>query len=307
MLTSFFGKSSPLNFLLLGIYIFIIIVLQYFFADETVFDTKEILTVISIAGGLIFSMLLLDFIVRKNTLTQLNTYAILIFSCAAAMLLALIKEPIVVITNVFLLFALRRIYSLQSSKNTERKILDASLWIAFASYFYFWSLLLFIALYVAILLKPQKYTRYYLIPVVGLFGSFIIATAYHILRYNSFEWFSEWFDAVSFNFSSYAPFKTLVFITFFSTLLIWTFFSKIATLSSAVKKERPNHILTLYVLGVSLLLVLVSSNKNGAEFLYLLTPAAVVISGYIEKKSELWFKEILLWIFVLLPVFFVFM
>ncbi len=307
MLTSFFGKSRPLNFLLLICYILVISGLHYFSNPDSGVSSKEILMALGVVGLLIFSMLMLDFIIRKNGLTRLNTYAILIFSCSIMMLSDLSNELGVVLANIFLLLSLRRIFSLRAFKNIERKILDATIWIVIASAFYFWCLLLFIPLYVAITNIPQKSIRYYLIPVTGWTGLLLIAVAYHLLVDDSFIWIQQWPNGISFDFSSYAQMKTLIFITFISATLIWSTLSYLTTLSSVMKKDRPNHILVLYVLVVSIFMALISSEKNGGEFIFILTPAAIVISGYIEKRSEIWFREILLWIFVLLPILFVYL
>lgn len=306
MLTSFFGKSTPLNFVLLGSYIFVICLLHFVLDAEVVFSLVSVGKLSAVVALLVFSILLLDFTIRKNGLTLLNTYATFIFSCAVGMLCGFIKEPNLVIANVFLLLALRRMFSLQAPKNSERKILDASIWILLASAFYFWSILLFIGLYVAITLKPQKTIRYYLVPFVAIIGVFLIATAYHFLIDQSFGWFVNWLGDTSFDFTNYAQIKILVFISFMATLLVWTLITKIKAITSGAKKSRPNNILEIYVLVALLFVVLFSSEKTGEEFLFFLAPSAIIISGYIEKKSEVWFKEILLWVFVLLPILFVF-
>jgi len=307
MLTSFFGKSRPLNFLLLICYILVISGLHYLSNPDSGVSSKEILTESGLVGLLIFSMLLLDFIIRKNGLSKLNTYAILIFSCSILMISDLRNELEVVLANVFLLLSLRRIFSLGSIKNVERKILDASIWIVIASAFYFWCLLLFIPLYVAITNIPHKSLRYYLIPLIGWVGLLSMVMAYHLLKDDSFIWLQQWSEEISFDFSSYAQVKTLSFITFISAAIVWTGLSYLATMSSVVKRHRPNRVLVLYVLGVSIFMTLISSDKTGGEFIFILTPAAIVISGYIEKRSENWFREILLWCFVLLPILFVYL
>jgi len=306
MLTSFFGKSTPLNFVLLGSYIFVICLLHFVLETDATYSLVTVGKFAAVVALLIFSILLLDFTIRKNGLTLLNTYAIFIFSCAVGMLCGFIKEPNIVVANVLLLLALRRMFSLQAPKNSERKILDASIWILLAAVFHFWSILLFVGLYVAILLKPQKVFRYYLVPFVAIVGIFMIATAYHYFTEQSFGWFVNWLGDTSFDFSNYAQTEMLIFISFMAALLIWTLITKIKAISSGAKKSRPNNILEIYVLVALLSVVLFSSEKTGEEFLFLLAPAAIIISGYIEKKSEVLFKEVLLWIFVLLPVLFIF-
>lgn len=307
MLTSFFGKSRPLNFLLLICYILVISGLSYLSNPDLTVSSKEIFMVSGAVGLLIFSMLFLDFIIRKNRLTRLNTYAILIFSCSAMMLSDWSNELDVVMANVFLLLSLRRIFSLRSFKNVERKILDATIWIVIASAFYFWCLLLFIPLYVGIMGIPHKSIRYYLIPLVGWAGLLLMYMTYHLLRDDPFIWFQQWLEEGSFDYSSYASKKILIFITFISATLIWTTISYLATLSSVMKKDRTNRRLVLYVLGVSIFMAIISSEKTGGELIFILTPTAIVISVYFEKRSEIWFREILLWIFVLLPIVLVFL
>jgi len=54
-------------------------------------------------------------------------------------------------------------------------------------------------------------------------------------------------------------------------------------------------------------MAIISSEKTGGELIFILAPMAIVISVYIEKRSEIWFREILLWVFVLLPILLVFL
>jgi hypothetical protein len=302
MLTSFFGKSSPLNFVLVSSYVFIIGGLHYVFKEKPGFAILEISTVIGVVAVLIFSVLLLDFTIRKNALTRLHTLGIFIFSCSAAMLPVLFFQLNVALASLFLLLAYRRMFSLRSPKNTEVKILDASIWIGVASLFYFWSLLALFPLYVAIFMMPRKSIRYYLIPLLGGIGLLLIAAAYQLVVSNSLEKFAQWPRKISFDFSAYASWELLVVLSFLLALLVWTLFSNIVDITKGPRKERPNKVLQLYMLGTSLLMVILTNDKTGAELLFLIPPFAIIVAGYIQKKQDLWFKEILLWCFLLLPM-----
>ncbi len=302
MLTSFFGKSSPLKFLLIGLYVFLIGIAAFYkgYSNETSgLETGYFLGTIFI---LLATSFLLDFIIRKNLLTLNNSFAVLIFACMAMMLPALLERPKLVIANLFMVLALRRIFSLRSSKNNEIKVLDASLWIGLASIFYFWSLLLLLVLFGALYLKPQTKMRYFLIPIIGLLALFLMVTAGNFLVNDSFQWFVAWLGDTSLDFFEYAPRRILVFITFIGAMLIWAGISKVATIKTKARKERPYQYFLIYVLIISIIVSLFSAEKTGAEFIFFLVPAAIVISSYLEKKSEIWFREALLWIFVSLPI-----
>ncbi|MEZ4857319.1 MAG: DUF6427 family protein [Flavobacteriaceae bacterium] len=303
MLTSFFGKSNPINFLLLGVFIMAFCFLTYFLAIDFTFRWDSFIRICITAVILVFSMLLLDFIIRKNYLNTSNTYAIFIFSCMVAMV-PVTKHIGIIIAQFLLLLALRRIFSMASEKNLEKKILDASLWILLASYFFFWSILLFGLLYIAILNLTKKPVRYMLIPVTGFFGMILIATAFFFIKDNSFRWIREFAKPISYDFTTYGSIDLMVFITFFFSVLIWSIFYRISKLPDIPKKFRNNYLLVVFSATASFLITLFSEIKIGTELIFLAAPSAITIAGYLEKKGDIWFKELLLWTFLLLPIFF---
>lgn len=305
MLTSFFGKSSPINFLLLSIFITIFCVLKYLLVSDFIFQLEEFITFLTIIVLLVFSMLLLDFIIRKNYLNTSNTFAIFIFSCVVAML-PVTQHLGIIIAQFFLLLALRRIFSMSSEKRMEKKILDASLWILLASYFFFWSVLLFILLYIAIVNLNKKSLRYLLIPMAGLFGMTLIAATFFLLKVNSFAWLSEFAKPISYDFTAYGSIDLIVFLTFFFSVLIWSIFYRISKLADTPKKFRSNYLLVIFSAVTCFLITLFSEIKIGTELIFLAAPSAMSIAGYLEKKGDIWFKELLLWTFLLLPIIFLF-
>lgn len=177
MLTSFFGKSSPVNFLLLSIFIVVVRTVQAILFFKGSFGWTPAFVLLGHILASVFAMLLLDFIIRKNALTQSHTLGIFVF-CCWMLCLPVLESWQMAVAQLFILLALRRIFSLSSDKKDEKKILDATLWILLASYFYFWSILFFGALYLAISNKNQKPFRYFFIPIVGALGMLLLATAF---------------------------------------------------------------------------------------------------------------------------------
>src|SRR5690606_938375 len=192
MLTSFFGKSIPLNYLILGVFIVagyllgaisgsLVVITPYLLFVHSAFIILSVLI-----------MLLLDFIIRKNHLTKTNTFAILFFTCFLVMLPVIFLERNLLLANFFLLLSLRRIMSLRSDRNSSKKILDASIWASVASLFHFWGLLFFVPLWIAIIQKPNSNHKQMLIPFIGFLAVFILNTTYHLLVNDSFSWFFNW-------------------------------------------------------------------------------------------------------------------
>ncbi|MCB0465542.1 MAG: hypothetical protein KDC78_07690, partial [Aequorivita sp.] len=282
MLTSFFGKSIPLNYLILSIFI----VAGYLLG--TISGPAVVITpyLLFVHGAFIvlsvLTMLLLDFIIRKNHLTKNNTFAILFFTCFMVMLPVIFVQHKILLANALLILALRRIMSLQSDKNSQKKILDASLWITAASLFYFWSLLFFVPLWVAIIQKPNSNYKQMLVPFTGFLAVIIINTAYQLLFYDSFAWFFNWREPISFDFSKYNLAAVLVPVTTMLAFYIWTGIYRILKLSSVSLKEKSNYLLMLYVSLTALFVALLGPEKTGAEILFVLAPISIIAANYIE-------------------------
>lgn len=310
MLTSFFSKSNPINYLIIAILLSIGYIYGGVATTEVSLTVSSVLEHLMFMIVVVFSMLLLDFVIRKNQLTKQNTFAILLFGCFFWMFPVIFTAQMALLANLFLLLAFRRIVTLHSDRNNEKKILDASIYITIASFFYFWSLLYFVVLFIAIFRKPETTFKQLLIPVVGFATVFILATTIFFLTQDSFEWFYTWKTAISFDFSAYNS-RTILFpLAVLLTLILWTAVYRIIRVNAAASKERPNYILMLVILVVTLFIALAGPVKTGAELVFVLGPTAIIATNYLERigvsatgeGEEIWFKEILLWLLVLLPV-----
>ena len=197
--------------------------------------------------------------------------------------------------------------SLPSEKNVEKKILDASLWITLSSFFYFWSILFFSVIYAAILLNRETSYKKLFIPVVGFVALFTLAVCYNLLVADSFDWIVKWLLPIGLDFSSYNQMSVLLPVTILITLFIWLGIARFSSLSSLKKKDRPNVIIILFTLGVSFVAAFLSQEKTGAEVVFVFGPLAIIGANYLETKKDFWFKEVLLWLVVLLPLIVVFL
>lgn len=307
MLTSFFSKSKPINFIIVSIYI----ILGWFYwfllvnkqiTEGSFFNIHFVLIFI-----ILFSVFLLNFIIRKNKLTETNTYSILSFGCFILLFPEVFFQSNVIIPNLFLLFAFRRIMSLNSGLNMEKKILDASIWITIASLFYFWSILFFIVLFVAIFQIGSKNYKLTLIPFVGFLAVTIILTAIKVVQTNSFLWFLDIDTSLSLDFQNYNSLSLIIPISFITLLLIWTTIQKVINFSEIRLMEKPNSFSLIIILLISVITILFIPSKNGAEFLYIMAPLAVLTTNFIEKIPKYWVKEMFLWILITLPILVMFL
>ena len=262
-------------------------------------------------------MLLLNFIIGKNHLTKQNSYAIFFFSGFMVMMPSIFQNHNIILSNIFILLAIRRIISLRSDVNSQKKILDASVWITVASFFSFSSILFFIPLWIGVAQKPNSDYKQMLIPILGFFAAFIIMIALQLLINDSFDWIFKWNQVIGLDFSAYN--KTSVFVpaSVIFAFLVWTGSSHLLKLPIVPLKEKPRHVMMLLILITSIVVSFASSDKTGSEILFILAPLSIISANYIEStkgesygkedKGEFWFKEILLWSILLLPFVFFFL
>lgn len=302
MLTSFFSKSKPINFILVSTYL----IVGWFFSsirilDETegfpFFQKQTLLLLICI-----FSILLFNFIVKKNNLTENNTYSIFFFACFMLLIPIFFNNLEVLVVNVLLLLSFRRILSLNSEKNMEKKILDASIWITLAAFYYFWCILFFIVLFIAIIQQRSKNYKLILIPFVGFLSMLVLATSYNLFIENSFLWILKIDRSISLDFQTYDKISLIIPISILAILLILTFFQKVISFSEIRLKEKSNATLLILILLINVVSILLIPNKNGSEFLYLMAPLAILTTNSIEKLHILWIKELVLWLALISPI-----
>jgi len=302
MLTSFFRKSKPFNFLVVSVYLLSGYLFCLFYVENIVYSTASILKISFSFFTYVFFLFLLNFIIRKNKLTKNNSFSILFFSAFMLMFPSIFTEIEIVLSNVFLFLALRRIVSLPSEINTEKKILDASIWISVAVLFNFWSILFFAVLFVAVFQRASKNYKYIFIPFVGFASVFILATVYNLLVNASFLWFLELNISKDFIFYGYLESQLLIPLLFIILLLIISTIHKIANNTNIPLKEKSKYVLLFYTLIIGVLLVLISPNKNGSELIFLFAPLSIFATNYIESLRKFWISEVTLWITILLPL-----
>jgi hypothetical protein len=298
MLTSFFGKSRPINYILLSLGV----IIGYFF--RLLMVPKPLLSPDSIAtqGGVVFLMvfavLLLDFIIRKNNVTKNNNFVILLFVLFVLLVPQVYSAPKLILANIFVLLATRRILSLTTEKNTVKKIFDATMYITLASFCYGWAILFFMVLYPAIINKTKFNITYLFIPIVGFLGITSIAVAYQFVVTDSYSWLYLWIPERDFDMSAYSETKLLITTVLLLGLLLWMGIVRLSKLGSLSKKERPSAVTILLIAIISVGIVLAKEQKNGSELFFVFAPIAAVTSNFIEagtSKTRRVFNEVFLW------------
>lgn len=302
MFTNFFDKSKPINFIIVSIFIISWIFMKLVIEPEKLNSPQVLVDYSLTALGYLFLLFLLNFIVKKNRLTRANTYSILFFSCFLIMIPPPFVESSFLLSNLFLVLALRRIWSLASENNMERKILDASIWISLATLFYFWSILLIVVLFIFIIQIGYKNLKLLWIPFVGVFTVFVLITTYNLVANDTLFWFMGIEIKTGFDNFAYKSVPLLITIFLFIIIMIWGLAQKAFSVSKGSLKEKLNFKILFIVTVTFVVMVLLNPVKNGTELLFIIAPLAIIATNLIENLRTFWMKELFLWLVVLLPI-----
>lgn len=306
MLTSFFSNSKPIQYFLLSALFVIGYFMLVYFVYLSGTGMRSLWEYFFIAGLGVFLLLLLDFIIRKNGITQPNTYALFFFTFGLLLVLDNHTTPQEMLTLLFVLLALRRIISIKSSKNIEKKILDASLYLSIASYFEFWVLLLFVFLYAAIFQKNDTNWRLYFIPIVGFFVFIVLYTTGFLILQKPEVPFYIWTGTFDVHLPIFDNHKSLWGPSIILTSLLLAIGSRLVTLGMLQKKEKKTAYLVILYALISFCIYLLSASTQVALIL-VIPVCAILLANAIEAKGStlkgvsFWVKEVLLWCWLVLP------
>ncbi len=298
MLTRIFNKSKSINYFFLAIALFLG-TLASGFKDKTGFLHTGLVELIGIGVFIVFIVLFLDFIIRKNYLTNSTVFAIFFFSFFTIAFFRFKSDIMlwkILFSNLFLLFAYRRIFNLQNHTQTFKKILDASVWISIASLFYFWNVLFFIPLVIAIVQVQEISFKAFIVPFFGFFAVFILATAYCVTVQDNVFWFTTIIPPLPSDFSVFSTLKVLIPTTILFGVLVWSTVAQVLAFKNIPLKQRPNKKMVFLLLLFSITVAFLFPVKTGNELIFMLPMASIVITNYIENNSEMWFNEMILWL-----------
>lgn len=290
MISSFFGKTKPINYIVLAIILFLFYFTNVFFQHGEQRINEVITLEILLFAALLLSIFIINQIVRTEKATESNSYAMVFF----VLLIVTFSDELVlqnvIFANFFLLLAFWRILSIKSIRNVKHKIFDASLLIALASLFYDWSLAFMLLVFFVIGAYDRKTFKNWLVPFIGM-GTIFILTFTVLKLKGSLDFFEEHYQFSLGLFTTKSFFqvlniKTLVYLilTIIVSVLV---FVRLRNVSGG-KLLLLRIVFMIFVLGTGIILF---TPADASPVLITFFPAAVFFTNYFEGIKSVGFKR----------------
>jgi len=302
MISNFFSKSKPIHYIVISMMLLVIYIWSKFTNSDNSFDLFYFTEQLGLFLIALLSVFVFDFFVTRNSLTKKNSYSILLFVLFFALMPQTLSNTSALLSNLFVLLALRRLISLRSQKEVKKKLFDSAFWISIAILFYAWSAVFLVLVFAALLVYRISDLKNYIIPFIGVATVLVLVISYLVVIDVDFLNYSVGFFDISFDFSPLNSKQIIIGATLLFSVGLWSLFYYIKNIKSQMKSYRPSFSLVLITVLLGLLIVGFAPTKNGSEFIFLFAPLAIIITNYLEGISEKWFKETLLWVMLLTPV-----
>ena len=299
MISSFFGKTKPINNIVLASFLFLFYFTNVFFqlGDQRI--NQVIPLEMMLFAVLLVSVFITNQIVRTEKATESNSYAMLFFVLLIVSFSDELVLQKVLFANFFLLLAFWRILSIKSTKNVKHKIFDASLLIAIASLFYDWALAFMLLVFFVIGGYDRKTFKNWLVPLLGV-GTIFILTFTVLKLKGSLNFFEDHYQFSLGLFTSKSFFqvlniKTLIYLIF-TILVSIAVFIRLRNVSGG-KLLLLRIVFLIFVLGTGIILF---TPADASPVLLTFFPAAVFFTNYFEVMKKRRLQEALMVGFVVL-------
>ena len=301
MIASIFSNSKPINFII----VFFITVLAFFMARKNlIINDFSVVFIFKQLGMFLLcclTILVINFIIYKNNLTNKNNYDILLFSLFFLLFYQTTNNTYILFSNFFVLLGLRRLISLHTQKSIKKKLFDAAFWFGIATLFYFWSGLFFILTIISLLLYTDNNIRHWIIPFVGYITVFIIAISVWLITNQDITFSFNLKDFISFDFSIYNTTNYLIGTTLALSFGIWASIFYVQNIKKKKKSLRVSFKIVMLAAVIAFFVIILSPLKTGSEFLFAFAPLAIIITNYLQTIQENWFKEVFLSMLFVVP------
>ncbi|MFV5696969.1 DUF6427 family protein [Flavobacterium sp. ZT3R17] len=303
MITSVFKKSTPLNFSLVVI-LMLVFFLIYQFQDLSWTNSFFlILKKVALFCILLASVFITNFVVKKNGLSKDSTYTIFFYFLLLLFFPSVLDNTNLIVSNFFILLALRRLISLQSLKASKEKIFDASLWIFLASLFHFWSIIFIVLVFISIIFHVSRDYRNWFLPFIAFFTAAILFLLYAaVFNVNVIEYITR-SVTTDFSIDYFTNNYQNAAFSIYATIALFFVISMFATLSNRPQLLHVSFKKIIASFFIGIVIFFISSNKSNDLLLFTFAPLAIMATSHIEIVQLKLKQEIVLFVFILCSLF----
>ena len=302
MLANFFGKSNPVNFVV------IFSIFLGFFLTNSIYSISlanlNLSLVLEYLLMLIFFLVFFfffNFILSKNKLTLYNSYGFLIFVLLFGFFPDTMSSRDELFLNILVLIYLRRVYSLRSGKDFYKKIFDSGFWLGVLFILAPKTVLFGILLFLSVWLFQKINFRTFLIPCLGFLSPVVCYVTYCFWFNQTDEFMASFFWYANYDFDLFRDRSILISSIVLGILLIISILIKTPKVISISGSYRKYWILIIFNLLIAITVLVIQNTLNESQLLLLFFPISVILTNWLESIKTPLYKNVFLVLFIGCP------
>ena len=298
MISSFFAKTKPINYVVLLGFIGVFYMTLQFFWNRDAFGAENIWITLLALAVLLLSVYVINELVQQNKVTELSSFAMLFFVVLTIMFPKSILDNNAVFANLFILLGIKKLLEVKEAKNAKHKIFDAVLLICLASLFFKWAVVYFAAVAFAINTFESKNLKIWLVFLCGIATFFTLVLMFSSIFGNQeFLWKHYNFLFVETELNTIFEKLNIKNAVFFTSIALFSVVDFIKLRKKGGGRLIMMRSMLLFFMVV--LVVLLLENKDTTPILLSFFPAAVFITNFIETIKKKRLKELAANLFII--------
>ena len=302
MLANFFGKSNPVNFIVIfSIFLGFFFIHSSISTPSAIFNFSFVLDLLLMLTFFLVFFFFFNFILSKNKLTLYNSYGFLIFVLLFGFFPGSMSSRHELLLNILVLVYLRRVYSLRSGKDLYKKIFDSGFWLGILFLVAPKTVLFGILLFLSIWLFQKINLRTLLIPCLGFLAPVLCYVAYCFWFNQTEEFITLFLWYANYNFELFTDRSLFISSMILGVLLIISILVKTPKVISISGNYRKYWILILFNLLIAITVLLIQNSLNESQLLLLFFPISIILTNWLESIKTPIYKNIFLVLFIGCP------
>ena len=286
MITSIFKKSTPFNYIIFSVLILVVFVIVNYPSDKQAVTFDFAYHKIVLLGLFFSTFFILNFIVKKNALTKDSDFAFLFFFLFLLFFPSVFYNLKLLLSNLLVLLALRRLYSIQTLKVTKEKVFDATFYICLASIFQFWSILFLLVVFFSVVFYIARDYKNWLIPFVAIAAAAILFTLYGLIIDASVFLNYQNNAIIDLDFTYFKNNYQNLALSVYTVVAVFFVFSLLFVLSSKPLNKKAVYKQTLFTFFIGVVVFLFSTHKSNEILLFSFFPLSIIATSDIEQYSN---------------------
>ena len=290
MISSVFGKSRLINFLLVWLWILLFVFLDRGMAGDA--EAWRVFLVDAVLLALILG--LLQFVIAKNNLTTQHHIALFFFGMSVSAHPTSVLDVPMLGALAALLLGFRRILSMRSLQDIRPKVFDATLWILLASLWFPSALAALVLVYLGLYIYQWENLKNWLVSLLAAAAFFVL-----LWGFGSENAISGYFTRVQQEFmrpdETQHPWFPYLYWTAFG-VCAWTMARTVKGLKSGLSGRLLSLRLVFVFWGIGFLWVGLHVHAHPSVWLLVFVPTSVLAAAAWETLPKYWMREVMLWL-----------